>query len=205
MRLIFGFLFFATINLFAQQKFLIDASYGVAFINEHGKEEAGVLPPNNTVGNLWFNTKDVGQAFNLNIEYKVFRNSYLGIGYLSEFFRTKTNQQLGNIVQKEFYNSKYLQAYDVHYSKYFKHLSLTGGVFWYNEQGNYAHFTNDYETLELEGEAWNRSDNLGVFAAVGYQYPIYEYLSVGIKAKGYFCIFEGFTTATLAPYISFKF
>lgn len=184
------------------KKFIFDVSYGISYSKNY--HSAAKMLPSDSRQNLDMQAKNWGTALNVNLEYKLLRDGYVGIGYLNQISQGTVNESFYDIKQDNFITSNFLQIYDVHYSKYLERIALTGGLFWYTDKTNGISFDSE-DGITMKGYTNKRGDNLGLFASLGYQYPIYEYLNVGIRLKSYYCVFEGFTTTTFSPFVAFKF
>ena len=196
----------ATNSLLAQenneQKFDISFSYGLSYI-DYSKYSSS--DPVN------FALPSTGSFYEINFDYKLPKNRYVGIGYSRQqhsksindgVLITSTNTALildnyRNILTKDFF--------DIHFRTVFKNnIQFTLGAFYFIENLNTNTITTDETNLYfvLNNEE-NRSDNLGLFGSLEYYFKLTEYAELGLKSKLYYSL-NGIESLAFLPTLRVK-
>lgn len=168
---------------------------------------------------LNLNIPSIGTFTELNLDYRLSSNKYIGIGYgkqqnsgmISDGFLLSPYDI--NIIMLDYKHIIVKQYVDFHFKMCFKHnMNLTVGVFYFFERNNTYDInprSNDDVTITgadivFYNERNDRADNFGVFASYEYFYPITKYLDVGIKAKIYLSLNE-IEAAGILPTLKIRF
>jgi hypothetical protein len=196
----------ATNSLLAQenneQKFDISFSYGLSYI-DYSKYSSS--DPVN------FALPSTGSFYEINFDYKLPKNRYVGLGYSRQqhsksindgVLITSTNTALildnyRNILTKDFF--------DIHFRTVFKNnIQFTLGAFYFIENLNTNTITTDETNLYfvLNNEE-NRSDNLGLFGSLEYYFKLTEYAELGLKSKLYYSL-NGIESLAFLPTLRVK-
>lgn len=143
-------------------------------------------------------------VFEFTLDYKLKNNASLGFSFLKSTMRTTFDRsfqyEIGGVpFQFNFSNYQSIftrNIYEIHYKNFYweKRLSTSIGLYVFNDR------TNVYFPLSIKGEDYYY---FGASFAVAYQYPIKDYMDVGINARGLFSL-DG-TDFILLPFVRFSF
>lgn len=203
----FVMLFVSVITYGQQDKFIFSSSYGIAYIDFSGKIYA--LPPeaeNNIVSEI----NPVGTAMGFEVDYNVKNNNYLGIGFTRQHHSKKVSNTFtfgdNSFVLDNYRFNLNKTLIDVRYKKVYNHFTWGAGLFYFWESFSAPSvLTNDNLGTDIVLDSnYNNADQFGLYASIGYYYPLKEYVDIGIQSKVYYS-FSGLETITLAPFIAFKF
>ena len=196
----------ATNSLFAQEnkekKIDLSFSYGLSYIDY--SSYSSTSPVN-------FELSSIGSFYEINFDYKLPKNRYIGLGYARQqhaksindgVLLTSTNTAL---ILDNFRNTLTKDFFDVHFRTVFKNnIHFTLGAFYFIEHNNTNSIngdgTNFYFILNSEK---NRSDNLGLFSSLEYYFKLTDYADLGLKGKLYYSL-NGIETITLLPTLRVK-
>ena len=196
----------ATNSLFAQenkeQKIDISFSYGLSYIDY--SDYSSTSPVN-------FKLPSIGSFYEINFDYKLPKNRYIGLGYSRQqhsknindgVLITSTNTAL---ILDNYRNTHTKDFFDVHFRTVFKNnIQFTLGAFYFIENLNTNTISTDETNLYfiLNNEE-NRSDNLGLFGSLEYYFKLTEYAELGVKGKLYYSL-NSIETLALLPTLRVK-
>lgn len=196
----------ATNSLLAQeskeQKIDLSFSYGLSYIDY--SDYSSTSPVN-------FELPSIGSFYEVNFDYKLPKNRYLGLGHSRQqhsksindgVLLTSTNMGL---ILDNYRNTLTKDIFDVHFRTVFKNnFQFTLGVFYFIENLNTNTISTDETNLYfvLNNEE-NSSDNLGLFGSLEYYFKITEYAEIGLKSKLYYSL-NGIESLALVPTLRVK-
>lgn len=190
-----------------QDKFIFNSSYGLAYLDFSGKIYA--LPPD-AENNIVAEINPIGTAMGFEIDYKIKNNNYLGIGFTRQHHSKKVNNTFtfgnDNFILDNYRFNLNKTLIDLRFKKVYSHFSWSAGLFYFWDSfSSPSILTNNNYGIDivLDGN-YNNADQFGLYAGLGYYYPIKDYVGIGLQSKIYYS-FAGLETVTLAPYIAFNF
>lgn len=153
----------------------------------------------------------VGSFVDINLEYKVSQNKYLGLGFSRQqhAMNLNANSLLNTntvLVFENFRNIHQKDYVDVHFKTFFaNNLSFNLGVFYFFDYLNSAQvFTDNNVRIAVLSNELNRSDNLGLFIATGYLFKLNDFVNFGANAKLYYSL-NGLETFAILPTFNIRF
>lgn len=197
---------FISTSLFSQEikerKFDISFSFGISHIDYTNYSSTAPIS---------LNLPSFGSFYEINFDYKLPKNRYIGLGYSRQQHAKNINDGIiipsGNtgIIFDNYKNLHTKDFIDLHFRTVFKnniHFSL--GVFYFIENLNTNRIDSDENNIYfiLNNEK-NRSDNLGLFGSLEYYFKITEYAELGVKGKLYYSL-NGIETIALLPTLRVK-
>ena len=196
----------ATNSLLAQeskeQKIDLSFSYGLSYIDYSDYSSTDPL-------NL--ELPSIGSFYEINFDYKLPKNRYIGLGYSRQqhskninngVLITSTNTAL---ILDNYRNTLTKDFFDVHFRTVFNNnIQFTLGAFYFIEHHNTNSIngdgTNFYFILNSEK---NRSDNLGLFGSLEYYFKLTDYADLGLKGKLYYSL-NGIESLAFLPTLRVK-
>lgn len=185
------------------QKFDISYSLGISYINYTNYSSTAPIK---------FDLPSFGSFYEINFDYKLPKNRYLGLGYSRQKHAKNSNDGILisstniAIILDNYKNIHTKDFIDVHFRTVFKNnISFTLGVFYFIETLNTNSISADENNIYfiLNNEK-NRSDNLGLFGSLEYYFNITDYAQFGLKGKLYYSL-NGIETIALLPTLRVKF
>jgi len=180
-------------------KFEFSYSYGISYL-EYAK-----FNPENPLN---LPVSEFGSFQDLNIDYRLPKNRFIGIGFSrqqhSELIDKNLNINGTGLQLSGYKNMLQTNYFDVHFRQDFNNgFHLTFGLFYFSqiENGLRARIFEDSIDIILFGD--NINDG-GIFISPEYYFDVNQYLEIGIKAKAYYS-FGIFEAITLLPTARFKF
>ncbi|MBN2639430.1 MAG: hypothetical protein JXR65_10155 [Bacteroidales bacterium] len=199
-------LFFIPLVAFSQksgnQKFEINVSYGLSYVDFGNYSQGDVLD---------LSLPKFGSFYEINADYKLKHNRYIGIGYsrlqhsnyVDDGFLL-ANSHVGLIL--DHYKNIYQEDFfDIHFRKEFNNnMNLTTGVFYFIYNMNHFHIGGDgSNTYMLFSNDKARTDDFGLFASLEYYLKLRPWAYLGIKGKVYYSL-NGLETISLLPTLRVK-
>ncbi len=191
-------------------RFEFSVSYGLAYSNFFGyraKIPDGITVP---VPELDIRTTDFGSVFELNLDYALPKNKFIGIGFARQQHSRNIDDSVivsnSELVLTNYRAIDQNQFYDIHFRKEFKNrFHLTLGLFYFFIYSNDFNFQFNGSNLiyELKNDK-QRADNIGLSLALDYYIPIKDYLEIGLRGKVYYS-FAGVETVSLSPTLKLNF
>lgn len=197
-------LLFLANNMISQtteSKFSLNFSYGLSIIDYNNNFGEAI--------NLEIPT--MGSFVDINLEYKVSQNKYLGLGFSRQQHAMNLNA-VGAINSDTFivldnYRNIHQKDYvDIHFKTFFaNNLNFNLGVFYFFDYMNTPDFvTTDVGRVAAFFNEQNRSDNLGLFIATGYLFKLNDFVNFGANAKLYYSL-NGLETFAILPTFNIRF
>jgi hypothetical protein len=193
----------ATNSLLAQeskeQKIDLSFSYGLSYSDYSSTDPLNLELPS------------IGSFYEINFDYKLPKNRYIGLGYSRQqhskninngVLITSTNTAL---ILDNYRNTLTKDFFDVHFRTVFNNnIQFTLGAFYFIEHHNTNSIngdgTNFYFILNSEK---NRSDNLGLFGSLEYYFKLTDYADLGLKGKLYYSL-NGIESLAFLPTLRVK-
>lgn len=155
-------------------------------------------------------TPALGTFMELNIDYSLSRNRFLGLGYSNQVHSIRIDNMnpsnsFGLLLDN--YVSKYTKHfYDLHFRKEFQsHFHLTVGLF-YN-----VYAFSSLDSVMADGRVYPllrndkmKGDEFGISLSGDYYFPIRDYFEIGIRGKVFYSLVE-IESVSLAPILKFRF
>jgi hypothetical protein len=197
-------LLLVTYALFSQEKeskLSVNFSYGLSIIDYTNSFDDFI--------NLEIPT--TGSFIDINLDYKIAENKYLGVGFSRQQHSMNLNQgALLNtdtfLVLDNYRNIHQKDYVDVHFrTEFSNNLNFNMGIFYFFDYINMPDFFIDNaKNYAILFNDENRSDNLGLFIATGYFFQLNDYVRAGANAKLYYSL-NGIETIAILPTINVVF
>lgn len=200
------FVLFASNSSLAQenkeQKIDISFSYGMSYIDY--SDYSSTSPVN-------FELPSTGSLYEINFDYKLPKNRYVGLGYSRQQHSKSINDSVlitstnTALILDNYRNTHTKDYFDVHFRTVFKNnIQFTLGAFFFIENLNSNTISGDENNIYfvLNNEK-NRSDNLGLFGSLEYYFRLNDYADLGLKGKLYYSL-NGIETIALLPTLRVK-
>lgn len=185
-----------------EQKIDLSFSYGLSYIDYSDYSSTSPL-------NL--ELPSIGSFYEINFDYKLPKNRYIGLGYSRQqhsksindgVLITSTNTAL---ILDNYRNTHTKDFFDIHFRTVFKNnIQFTLGAFYFIENLNTNTISGDENNIYfvLNNEK-NRSDNLGLFGSLEYYFKLTNYAELGLKGKLYYSL-NGIETIAFLPTLRVK-
>jgi hypothetical protein len=193
-----------TCSLFSQEKehkLSVNFSYGLSIIDYANSFDDFI--------NLEIPT--TGSFIDINLDYKIAENKYLGVGFSRQQHVMNLNQgALLNtdtfLVLDNYRNIHQKDYVDIHFrTEFSNNLNFNMGIFYYFDYLNMPDiFAENNERFAVLFNETNRSDNFGLFIATGYFFQLNTYVRAGANAKLYYSL-NGIETIAILPTINVTF
>lgn len=204
-KIIFLFLIIST-SSFSQEskepKFDFSVSYGLSYIDYAHYSEKPLLN---------FDLPTIGTFYEFNLDYKLPKNRYIGVGFSRQQHSKNTDDGIllestnTGFILDNYYNTYAKNFYDVHFRRVFKNnIHFTLGLFFFVEKTNEAGLASDDTNLYIVLDSpKNRSDHFGFFSSLEYYFKLNSYAELGLKGKLYYSL-NGIETINLLPTLRVK-
>lgn len=196
----------ATNSLLAQenkeQKIDISFSYGLSYIDYSDYSSTSPL-------NL--ELPSIGTFYEINFDYKLPKNRYIGLGYSRQQHAKTINDGVlitstdTALILDNYRNIHTKDFFDIHFRTVLKNnIQFTLGAFYFIENLNTNTISGDENNIYfiLNNEN-NRYDNLGLFGSLEYYLKLTEYAEFGLKSKLYYSL-NGIESLALLPTLRVK-
>jgi hypothetical protein len=200
------FVLFASNSSLAQenkeQKIDISFSYGMSYIDYSDYSSTSTVN---------FELPSTGSLYEINFDYKLPKNRYIGLGYSRQQHSKSINDSVlitstnTALILDNYRNTHTKDYFDVHFRTVFKNnIQFTLGAFFFIENLNSNTISGDENNIYfvLNNEK-NRSDNLGLFGSLEYYFRLNDYADLGLKGKLYYSL-NGIETIALLPTLRVK-
>ncbi len=166
--------------------------------------------------NLGYETPKYGKAFQFSLDIKLSDNRFMGLGYSLQSTKKTLNtditvnvegfEQGVGILWQNYRLENEAQFYELYYrQKFNKRINATLGFFYYRRfNGNLFFDGQQYENKYFViRDSKPRADDIGLFLALDYLFPIKNYVEIGLQAKVFYS-FSGIEAITVAPIVRFN-
>lgn len=202
-RYLFSFItIFIPLFMLSQENTKLDVSfsYGLSYADFNNSQQEDIID---------FSYPKIGSFMDLNLDFKLKNNRFIGIGFSKEQHSKSITEvdKFGNIILDNYRNTMQKNFYDLHLRKKFNNnTNLSIGVFYYEDYFNTFDIgvTDEGNLYYIINDEKQRADDLGLFIAYNYMYPVQEYLKIGVNGKLYYSL-NGIETIALLPTINVSF
>ncbi len=196
-----------SLNGFCQEKINTKNFYEFSF--SHGltyDEYGGKIPNSDKI----IYTPKIGVFTEINFDFRLPKNKFIGIGYAREQYATNINFVDIDIVLENYRAINLTNFYDIHFRREFKNnFNLTLGISYFELYNNtnrvieVADGVNTFLVVDLVNDP-QRSDNIAFFTSISYFLPIKDYIQIGVKSSLYYSL-NGVESISLSPILKFSF